>query len=175
MLKMYQNMKQSNCMIPEEAHFATPWSGCCRLSLSLFQWPAAGYSRRRRFPRCKRGGGREDSRAGRRARAGAGVEGIGGGGGGALQVIFHASRNSYGSENDREESGREREREDEREREGESGAGSMTGLKLGPNGRTNGRARDGWTDAAGLSSRPSSYSKSQNEAAAAAGDTNVRF
>ena len=58
------------------------------------------------------------------------------------------------------------ERADEREREGERGAGSMTGPKLGPN---------GGTDADGLSSPPSSYSKSQNEAAAAASDTNVRF
>ena len=110
--------------------------------------------------------GRTAERAAGRGRAG--VEGIGGGGGGgALQVIFHASRNSYGSENDREERGRERGREGD----GESGAGSMTGLKLGPNGRTS----EGRTRAAGLSSRPSSYSKSQNEAAAAAGDTNVRF
>ena len=55
--------------------------------------------------------GRTAERAAGRGRAG--VEGIGGGGGGALQVIFHASRNSYGSENDRE-SGRERGRERER-------------------------------------------------------------
>ena len=50
------------------------------------------------------------------------VEGFGVG---ALQVIFHASRNSYGSENDR----------------ASERASSMTGLKLGPNERTNERGR----------------------------------